>query len=181
MTDNQQEKNLRLLKVRQALGLKQVEMADLLGINRGNLSNIEKGKEGRNVPKDAKFILEREKNVNPVWFETGKGPMFFEKVVLPGGDGEGIRIMKDDLPDGFEEPHREDLHQMTPEQKLLFVMEKNQEIYDRALKANEEARASILKNVELLEEISRIKDKLLKVYEDKSREKSSAHDPVGSL
>jgi len=76
MADNQREKNLRLLEIRKILGLKQKEFADILKINRANLSKIENLEENRSVPKDTFYILNEKYNLNKEWWETGDGEMF---------------------------------------------------------------------------------------------------------
>lgn len=74
--DNQSEKNKRLKLVRKALKMSQQEMADLLGVQRSSLSKIENLEEGRNVPKGTSLTLEKFKNVDSNWFDTGEGEMF---------------------------------------------------------------------------------------------------------
>lgn len=143
--DNQYEKNIRLLAIREALGLTQAEMADFLGINRTSLTKIEKCQEGRKVPKDSIYILSKEKGINPIWFETGKGEIFTNKkndLITPlsqetqvepppmvGASGEAIMNTQD------------------PKERLLTSYEKN---------------------ILLLEQIAKLKDEInllkLKIY-----------------
>lgn len=197
MSDNQEEKNDRLLEVRKALGMTQAEMAELLGMDRGNLSNIEKRKNGRNVPKDASYILAHEKGVNFKWFETGEGSMFMEnfnpnnprrssqqrwfgednveeRVQLPG-DPDGVRLMRVDSVG--ENNNKDQYSKPSVEEKLAFALERNQEISDKAM-------AALEKNVHLLEEISNLKDLLLEkereIFHIKSPAKTNPHDPVGA-
>lgn len=74
--ENQAEKSIRLKQVRTQLRLNQAEMAEILGIERANLSKIEKADGKRNVPKDTIYRLKKHCNINEIWFETGEGEMF---------------------------------------------------------------------------------------------------------
>lgn len=143
MTDTQREKNQRLKAVRKAYGMSQAQMANLLQVHRGNLSKIENNEEGRNVPKDAIFILKEKLNVNPQWFETGEGEMFLPK--SPGAeDYDGIRsIVRDEALIVNEPPAPYE----TIKDKLIRSYEKNMESLD--------------KNIQLLEEVSRLKDQII--------------------
>jgi transcriptional regulator with XRE-family HTH domain len=78
MTENQIEKIKRLVELRNELKLRQTEMAKILGLNRVNLSAIENFRENRQLPNGTTYILEKELNVNPEWFELGKGEMFIK-------------------------------------------------------------------------------------------------------
>lgn len=78
-TDNQLEKKHRLKLIRKKEGLKQEEMADILGISRPNLSKIENGEEGRNVSKATSLILEKALCINPEWFDFGTGDMYLSR------------------------------------------------------------------------------------------------------
>lgn len=178
MTDNQKEKNQRLLKIREALGMTQAEMADLLQLNRSNLSKIEKGVDGRNVPKDTIYILAREKGVNFKWFETGEGPMFIENFTpnYPQNSSQQRWFGETDREEINKKP-KEESDTISITQKLLFALERNQEVSDKAMKALE-------KNVELLEEISNLKDLLMErereLYHIKSPEKNGTNDHIGT-
>lgn len=98
--------------------------------------------------------------------------MFVGEAVMAG---EEVKETKPDMPDGFEEPPRQKIILMTPEQKLTFALERNQEVYDKAMAAQE-------KNVKLLEEISKLKDMLLErereIFHIKSPEKNGSNDSV---
>lgn len=66
--------NARLLQIREALELNQEAFAELLGISRPFLSNIEKGR--NKVPFDTVTFLIEAKHVSAHWFHTGNGTMF---------------------------------------------------------------------------------------------------------
>jgi transcriptional regulator with XRE-family HTH domain len=79
MTDKEIEKIKRLTELRKSTGIKQVDFAKILGLNRANLSAIENFRENRMLPNGTSYILEKELNVNPVWFETGEGDVYLKK------------------------------------------------------------------------------------------------------
>lgn len=80
MTDNQREKIQRVTLLRKHFGIKQDDFARLLGLNRANLSSIENFRENRTLPNATAYVLEKELNVNPLWFETGDGDMLLPEV-----------------------------------------------------------------------------------------------------
>ena len=64
----------RIKRLRKELDLTQQELADKIGISRGNIGAYEVGK---NVPSDAVLsLICREFNVNEAWLRTGDGEMF---------------------------------------------------------------------------------------------------------
>lgn len=66
--------NMRIKKLRKALGLTQQEFADKIGIVRGNIATYETGK---SKPGDAVVsLICREFSVNEEWLRTGNGEMF---------------------------------------------------------------------------------------------------------
>ena len=67
----------RLKILRKELRLTQQELADRVGISRGNIAAYEVGK---NSPSDAVIsLICREFNVNEVWLRNGSGSMFQER------------------------------------------------------------------------------------------------------
>ena len=76
MTDKEIEKIKRLTELRKLTGIKQVDFAKILQLNRANLSAIENFRENRMLPNGTSYILEKELNVNPKWFESGEGEIF---------------------------------------------------------------------------------------------------------
>jgi DNA-binding XRE family transcriptional regulator len=70
-------KNLRLIQVREHLGLQQNEMARVLSMKASSYNQIESGR--NNVSPRVATILKLTYNVNPNWLETGEGEM-----MLPG-------------------------------------------------------------------------------------------------
>lgn len=96
MSDNQLEKIKRLVHVRKHLNLTQAEFADILGINRANLSAIENGRENRKLPNGTTYIIEKELSINPTWFETGEGNM-----IIPPSENRGP-LKFSDSGKGFE-------------------------------------------------------------------------------
>lgn len=83
MPDNQREKIRRLVQIRKQFSLTQAELASILGINRANLSAIENGRENRQLPNGTSYIIEKELNINPKWFENGEGEMIKAENVTP--------------------------------------------------------------------------------------------------
>ncbi len=69
--------NDRFFELRIKLGLKQGELADVLGVTKASVSQIESGKIG--VSKKVRLILLQEYNVNPQWLDEGIGTMFMEE------------------------------------------------------------------------------------------------------
>ena len=66
--------NDRLKKIRLHLKMKQEEFANVLGMQQGSISDIERGR--NTVSDDVKYRLDKEINVNKNWIETGEGDMF---------------------------------------------------------------------------------------------------------
>ena len=64
----------RLKALRKALGLKQREVAERLGINVGTVGAWETGKEA--IPRARVYQLCKEYNVRREWLERGEGEMF---------------------------------------------------------------------------------------------------------
>ncbi|MCL2560740.1 MAG: LexA family transcriptional regulator [Rikenellaceae bacterium] len=60
--------------IRKELGLTQEELGRRLGITKSALSMIETGKQA--LSERNKNILVQDLNVNPDWFDTGRGPIF---------------------------------------------------------------------------------------------------------
>lgn len=78
----------RLKLLRKELRITQQELADRVGISRGNIAAYEVGK---NSPSDAVIsLICREFNVNEEWLRTGAGEMFIEETP----DEEFMRIAK---------------------------------------------------------------------------------------
>lgn len=68
--------NERLKQLRKALGLTQQELADRIGIARGNIGSYEVGKSA--LSDAVVSLICREFNVNEDWLRTGNGEMFLE-------------------------------------------------------------------------------------------------------
>ena len=66
----------RLKELRKALGLKQREVAERLGVDVGLIGSWEIG---RPIPKVRKYQICKEYNVRREWLETGEGEMFEPK------------------------------------------------------------------------------------------------------
>ena len=66
----------RLKALRKALGLKQREIAEKLGVRVGNVGDWESG---RSIPSTRIYQLCHEYNVRREWLERGEGEMFEEK------------------------------------------------------------------------------------------------------
>lgn len=66
--------NERLRTLRNALGLKQREIAERLEVQTGLIGNWESG--NREIPKTRIYQICKEFNVSREWFETGNGEMF---------------------------------------------------------------------------------------------------------
>ncbi len=66
--------NARLVQIRLALELNQEAFAELIGMSRAHLSNIERGR--RDVPFEVVTFLVEAKGVSAHWFHTGSGTMF---------------------------------------------------------------------------------------------------------
>lgn len=80
MAENQQEKiHDRILLVRKALNLKQLELSKIVGFSRAYISEIESGK--KNVSKSTQVEYEEKLNVNRKWLETGEGEMFLKQKI----------------------------------------------------------------------------------------------------
>jgi transcriptional regulator with XRE-family HTH domain len=63
----------RIKKVRQAVGVSQHVFANRLGVTRGHISNVEKG---RAIPSEQLTIsISREFEINIEWLKTGAGPI----------------------------------------------------------------------------------------------------------
>ena len=67
----------RLKQLRKALGLKQRDIAEKLGVDVSSVSGWESG---RPIPESRIKPLCKEYNVNREWLETGEGEMFEPKV-----------------------------------------------------------------------------------------------------
>lgn len=65
--------NERLKKVRKALGLTQMEMAEKIGLKQGSYSDVERGK--ATVSNYVKLSLEKNLRVSKRWLEAGEGEM----------------------------------------------------------------------------------------------------------
>ena len=68
--------NKRLRMIRKELNLTQEQLAFKLGIGKSALSMIETGR--ASLSERNKHIILQELNVNAMWLETGRGPMFNE-------------------------------------------------------------------------------------------------------
>lgn len=69
--------NERIKELRKALGLKQHELANALGLSTVMLNYIENGKRSL-TERNAKYICDKY-NVNVQWLLTGEGDMFIQK------------------------------------------------------------------------------------------------------
>lgn len=66
----------RLKALRKALGMTQIEFAEIINSSNGHVSDMEKGR--KNITDSTMDLLELKKNVNIDWLRTGKGEMFNE-------------------------------------------------------------------------------------------------------
>jgi len=66
----------RLKKARQSLGLSQIELADVLGVQSNFISNIERG--AKKPPKNLIELLSSRYKINANWILTGEGDMVIE-------------------------------------------------------------------------------------------------------
>ncbi len=69
--------NKRFEEYRLIKGLKVKELADIIGISQGSLSDIKNEKTDPKAETIEKFALNTD--VNPIWLLTGKGPMTISK------------------------------------------------------------------------------------------------------
>ena len=63
----------RLKEIRLKFNKTQNEMAEIIGISRSTYTGIEKGK--ATLTERNKMLIIDKLNINPIWFETGKGEM----------------------------------------------------------------------------------------------------------
>lgn len=103
----------RLREWRRSLPLKSYELAKLISISQGSLSDIENNKSLPSADTISKIYLNT--NINIIWLLTGKGAM--KKGSLPG---DGL-----DTPFAFEE-----MEEYGQDQKLKELMEKLVRIYN---------------------------------------------------
>lgn len=64
----------RLKALRKALGMTQIEFAEIINSSNGHVSDMEKGR--KNITDSTMDLLELKKNVNTEWLRTGEGEMF---------------------------------------------------------------------------------------------------------
>lgn len=64
----------RLKALRKALGMTQIEFAEIINSSNGHVSDMEKGR--KNITDSTMDLLELKKNVNTDWLRTGEGEMF---------------------------------------------------------------------------------------------------------
>lgn len=69
--------SIRLRQIRESLALTQEQLSSVLGIGKSALSMIETGK--ASLSERNKNILIQELNINPEWFDTGRGEMFLQQ------------------------------------------------------------------------------------------------------
>jgi transcriptional regulator with XRE-family HTH domain len=122
------ERNLgtRLRQWRKTLPLKSFELAKLIKISQGSLSDIENNKSLPSADTIAKLYLYSELNV--IWLLLGKGPMTRVRCCSSGSDDDGPMI------DETMQDYGEDL-------KLREVIEKSVRIYRYG---NQEKKAHLI-------------------------------------
>ena len=64
----------RLKALRKALGMTQIEFAEIINSSNGHVSDMEKGR--KNITDSTMDLLELKKNVNTEWLRTGEREMF---------------------------------------------------------------------------------------------------------
>jgi len=70
----------RLAKFRSELGLKQKELAEILGKTTSAVANWEVGR--ASIPLESLIILMDRYDLNPIWLIRGEGPMFLTELSL---------------------------------------------------------------------------------------------------
>lgn len=148
----EQTENQRLKIVMSKLGFKtQSAFARALNVKQGSLSDIFREKPGVGVSNSIKDKLEILYKVNKAWIETGEGPMLLEENSHP-------HVAQD---------HQDHYGGQNPDIKDKLILS-----YERNLEAQE-------KNIRLLEEISKLKDKIIEKEQQFFRlmeeEKKSEH------
>ncbi|MDO5308683.1 MAG: helix-turn-helix transcriptional regulator [Planctomycetia bacterium] len=88
----------RFIRARKAIGLKQREVAERLGIKVGVVGGWECGK--NRIPDARLYQFCNEFNVNRTWLETGEGEMFTKERLEPQNP-DAIVITKQELLEGF--------------------------------------------------------------------------------
>lgn len=73
----------RIRKWRKEFGLKAFQLAEILKISQGSLSDIETGKSNPSAPTILKFIINPKININVYWMMTGKYGDIKEGIISP--------------------------------------------------------------------------------------------------
>lgn len=115
----------RLREWRKTLPLKSYQLAKLIHISQGSLSDIENNKSLPSADTIAKLYQHTALNI--IWLLTGKGPMNRGEPGITGGSGEGFVL---DEMEGYES-----------DQKLKDLIQKLIRIY---LRGNSEKKAHII-------------------------------------
>jgi len=115
----------RLREWRKTLPLKSYELAKLIHISQGSLSDIENDKSLPSADTIAKLYQHTALNI--IWLLTGKGPMKRRESVIPGGSGEGFVL--------------EEIEGYESDQKLKELIQKLIRIYQRG---NAEKKAHLI-------------------------------------
>lgn len=137
MTDHQQENvRHRFKSFRKLLGLKQVDFANTANIKQSQVSEIESGR--RNITSSIIIALEDAYNLNRKWLLHGEGDMLLKK-----GEDNNFKDSPRFIVTEFEEPYG------------------TTDIKDKLLKCYEKNLRSQDKNIQLLEEVSRLKDQII--------------------
>lgn len=115
----------RLREWRKTLPLKSYELAKLIHISQGSLSDIENDKSLPSADTIAKLYQHTALNI--IWLLTGKGPMKRRESVIPGGSSEGFVL--------------EEIEGYESDQKLKDLIQKLIRIYQRG---NAEKKAHLI-------------------------------------
>lgn len=158
-----------------------------MGVSQPKLSAIEKQREGSNILNNIHHALKSELNVNPEWFESGKGATF-----LKGGPVNIGNYYEEKRQSYSLEPNdigmvNEDVegYERTESSGLLKTFDTKEEELSRKLIASyEKTMATQEENIKLLKEISALKDTIIErerqLHAIKSKENKGAHDPAGA-
>jgi len=109
----------RIRSYRKEKGLKVKELAQIIGISQGSLSDIENEKTKPSA--DTLSSIVRNTDINPYWLLTGKGPMLKEGDHLFAHQGLNPQVVKDVIETLEELLEREKVH-LPPSKKAELVV-----------------------------------------------------------